>query len=164
MKYYGSVLNRLQENQMICSVIEVGTGVTEYFFSDRIPYEVTKVLNQEHVFIRRMNAIRIDKNGMSEDQEYEYKSDTSAPEIELVKRSNGVWLRVDYYSKEKWLEMTKQHRISDNIQVEYNYYKLMSGLTTKQLEKIERNKEVKRYSKFGRISFGIMSCYHDYSF
>lgn len=164
MKLYGSLFNRIEESQMYCSEIKVGTGATEYFYTDKIPYEVTRVINQQHVFIRRMNAIRIDNNGMSDCQEYEYKSDLSAPEIELVKRANGPWLRVDYYSKEKWLEMAKQHRISDNIQVEYNYYKLMAGLTKKQLEKIEQNKVVRKYSKFGGISFGIMKCYHDYSF
>ena len=35
MKWYGSINNRIEENRMFCDVIEVGTGVTEYSWSDR---------------------------------------------------------------------------------------------------------------------------------
>lgn len=162
-KLCGSLDNRLEENQMYCKEIKVGTGVTEYSYSDRHPYEVTKVINQKHVFIRSMIAKRIDKNGMSDYQEYEYISDANAPEIELVKRNN-IWYKVQEYSKDKWLKMAKEHRVSDNIKVEYNYYKMMSGLTRNQLEKIEQDKVVRKYSKFGNISFGVMEKFFDYTF
>ncbi len=162
-KLYGSLDNRLEENRMYCDEIKVGTGVTEYLYSDTNPYEVTRVINQQHVFIRPMIAIRIDKRGMSDYQEYEYKSDSNAPEIEIIKRNN-VWYRVQEFSKNQWLKMAKEHRVSSNENVEYNYYKMMSGLTIKQLKKIEQNKVVKKYSKFGNISFGIMQKYFDYSF
>ncbi len=163
-KLYGRLNNRLEENKMYCDEIKVGTGATIYLYSDRHAYEVTKVINQQHVFIRKMNAKRIDKNGLSNYQEYEFTSNLESPEIELIKRTNGLWFRVDEFSKEKWLKMAKEHRVSDNENVEYNYYKMMSGLTFKQLEKIEQNKIVKRYSKFGNISFGIMQQHFDYSF
>ena len=34
-KWYGSLNNRLEENRQFCEKIEVGTGVTEYMYSDR---------------------------------------------------------------------------------------------------------------------------------
>lgn len=46
-KWYGSLNNRLEENKMFCEEIKVGTGLTEYFYSDRHPYEVVKVIDQK---------------------------------------------------------------------------------------------------------------------
>ena len=42
MKLYGSLNNRLEENHMFCDVIEVGTDMTEYLYTDRHAYEVLK--------------------------------------------------------------------------------------------------------------------------
>lgn len=53
-KWYGSLQNRLEENRMFCKAIEVGTGVTEYSWSDRHPYEVVEVRDQKHVVVREL--------------------------------------------------------------------------------------------------------------
>lgn len=53
MKAYGSLCNRIEENKMYVSTIEVGTGMTEYFWSDREPYEVVEVISQKHVKVRK---------------------------------------------------------------------------------------------------------------
>lgn len=51
----------------------VGMGVTELLYSDRHAYEVVEVISDKELVIRRCKATRIDHNGMSESQEYEYE-------------------------------------------------------------------------------------------
>ena len=53
-KWYGSLNNRLEENRQFVETIKVGTGVTEYSWSDRHPYEVVEVKDQKHISIRMM--------------------------------------------------------------------------------------------------------------
>lgn len=72
MKWYGSVTNRILESRKQTEKIEVGTGVTEICWSDRHAYEVVKVIDDKHLLIRRCDSKRIDDNGMSDCQEYEY--------------------------------------------------------------------------------------------
>ncbi|MCM1556908.1 MAG: hypothetical protein NC087_05170 [Anaeroplasma bactoclasticum] len=161
-KWYGSLDNRLEEGKMFVDKIEVGTGVTKYSYSDRYPYEVTKVINQKHIFIRGMEYKRIDNNGMSDAQSYEYISQPKNFEIELVLR-NGVWYRVVPYSKAKWEKLAEADGSFKTPQVAYNYFKTMAGLTEKQNQKIEEGKEVKKYVKMN-ISIGVMDRYFDYGF
>ncbi len=93
MKLYGSLNNRLDENKYFNGTennLKVGTLATEYYWSDRKPYEVVKVINQKHIFIRELDAKRIDNNGMSDSQHYEYSSNENNKEIEL-KFTYGHW-------------------------------------------------------------------------
>ena len=89
-RWYGSLDNRIEENQMFCRSIEVGTGVTEYHYSDRTPYEVTKVIDQKHVFIRQYKAIGV---GEPMSNTWALFSDPNNPEIEIKFRYN-YWYQV----------------------------------------------------------------------
>ena len=165
MKLYGSLNNRLEENQMFVDKIEVGTLATEYHWSDRTPYEVIEVINDKNVVIRQLDAKRIDNNGMSDCQEYEYTSNEKNYSVEITLR-NGKWYKVNRMSKEKFLKSAE--RIRDDfkdrsVEKAYNYCVAMSGLTQKQRERIEQGKEVKRFNKID-ISFGKAEKYFDYSF
>lgn len=163
IKLYGSLNNRLEEGKMFCEKIEVGTGVTEYGYSNKYPYEVVEVKDQKHIVIREMETKRIDKNGMSDCQEYQYISNTNNPKIELVNK-NGVWFKVLEHSKEKWLQGAENIKDSfKNKEIAYNYIKCMAGLTSKQYENIEAGKIVNKYIKMN-ISFGVMEKYYDYTF
>lgn len=71
-KWFGSLTNRLDEGHTFVDEIKVGTGVTEMCYSDRHAYEVVKVIDDKHLLIRKCDAKRIDHNGESDDQEYEY--------------------------------------------------------------------------------------------
>ena len=53
MKWYGNITNRAMENSMYTDEIKVGTGVTHYLWSDRHAYEVVKVIDQKHLYIRK---------------------------------------------------------------------------------------------------------------
>ena len=55
-KWYGSIDNRLNENRQFCDKIEVGTGMTEYSWSDSHAYEVTRVKDQKHVWVREYDV------------------------------------------------------------------------------------------------------------
>lgn len=86
--WYGSFINRLQERSASVKP-EVGMGVTECLYSDREPWEVIEVINDKHIVIRELDWKRIDDNGMSESQEYEYFSKPDGAIRHLVLRKNG---------------------------------------------------------------------------
>lgn len=156
MKLYGSLNNRLEENKMYCDEIKVGTGVTKYCYSDRHAYEVIKVIDQTHVFIREYNHKPV---GEPMSNQWELISNENNPVFELKLR-NGVWYEVTEYTKEKWFE----DGLFKTAKAGCEYYKCMSGLTEKEKEKIEAGKTVKKLRKFGNISFGVAEYYFDYSF
>lgn len=113
-RWYGSLTNRIDENKKYCDEIKVGTGVTEYLWSDRHAYEVTKVIDQKHVFIRRMETERIDNNGMSDVQDYKYTSNPKYEEKELIYKYNH------WYEVYRWIDDTgkKRHK-SEKINVSF---------------------------------------------
>ena len=87
--WYGNLTNRLEENKQFCKVIEVGTGVTEYFYSDRHAYEVVEVKDQKHVTIREYDH-KLKGEGFTND--WELISNENNPSIDLVKRGD-YWYR-----------------------------------------------------------------------
>ena len=91
-RWYGSLDNRLAERAR-GKKPEVGMGVTEMCYSDRHPYEIIEVKDERHITIRRLDAKRIDNNGMSECQEYEYTSREDAPSYRLYLNNEGRWVR-----------------------------------------------------------------------
>ena len=90
--WYGSLNNRVMERAKGCEPC-VGMGVTHCGWSDREPYEITKVVDDRHLEIRRLDYKRIDNNGMSEVQEYEYFSNETYPIERLFKNKKGRWVR-----------------------------------------------------------------------
>jgi hypothetical protein len=91
MKFEGNVINRVLENgKDNVQEIKVGTKVTEYLWSDREVWEVTKVISQKEVCIRRMDAKCI--GGFGSDK-WELSSNPDNPEI-LVKFGRKYWYRV----------------------------------------------------------------------
>ena len=144
-QWYGSLENRLEENRMFCEEIKVGTGMTEYSYSDRQAYEVTKVIDQKHVFVRKYDHKGV---GAPMSNEWELVSNPNNPEIEMVFRY-GSWQRVSVWTKEKIDEIIKR----DGIFVDFY------GVQ----EKLKNKAVVKTYSKM-KVSFGKADYYYDYSF
>ena len=166
MKLYGSLQNRLEEGKNFIGEIKVGTGVTEYGYSDRHPYEVVEVKDQKHIIIRAMDYIRVDNNGLSDAQSYKYISNENNLTYELVLRNNA-WYRVIEYTKKDWEKTAKRMFEVDmafkTYESAYRYVRGMSGLTDKQYEKVDNGGVVKKYSKMN-ISIGVMEKYFDYTF
>ena len=174
-KWYGSLTNRIEEGCQFVNEIKVGTGMTEYMWSDRHPYEVVEVINQEDVKVRALDHKRIDNNGMSECQEYEYISNTNYPIIHVVKRNNG-WNKLEVVNKEELMQEARKivesgkgiarddYDVERRVEIEYGF--MLSHLchTPSQRQRVEEGKTVKVYTKWNNISFGVAEYYYDFSF
>ena len=120
-KWYGNIDNRIEENRQYVKEIKVGDGVTEYLWSDRHPYEVSKVINQKHIFIREMDWERTDSNGMSECQEYRYISNPKNNEYELRFKYNH-WYKITHWTDREGKTHRKSIKINISIGVMERYY------------------------------------------
>jgi|10_taG_2_1085330.scaffolds.fasta_scaffold00207_31 hypothetical protein len=85
-------MNFVYEKATIKDELEpkVGMGCTSLLFSDRHAHTITRVSKSGKTFWCQQDiAKRIDNNGMSELQEYEYNQDLLAPEkmVRLCKRA-----------------------------------------------------------------------------
>lgn len=146
MKLYGSLNNRLEEGRQFCKTIEVGTGVTEYSYSDRTAYEVVSVKDQKHVSIRKYDHKAI---GEPMSNTWELISNENNPVIDLVKRGD-VWYRTK--------TATLEHVNSDDIHV--SLWLCANGFDR---EKIQKAGKQTKYQKMN-ISFGVADYYYDYEF
>lgn len=72
---------------------EVGMPATLLYWSDRKPATVTRVSpSGREVTVQRDRSKRIDDNGMSEGQVYEYERDPHAVSEVFTLRKNGRWV------------------------------------------------------------------------
>ena len=82
---------------------KIGMGATVLAGTDRYPATVTGVFNlSKMVSVREDVAVRTDKNGMSEIQEYEYHDNPVGRCFHFRKAKNGVWEEV------QWNPMTQR--------------------------------------------------------
>ena len=144
MKLYGSLVNRLNENKMFCDEIKVGTGVTEYLYSDRHAYEVVAVKDQKHISIREYAHKLV---GEPYSNDWELISDESNPIIELTKRGN-YW-----YQKR-----TVTYEDFDTEDPEIMLWLILRGFDP---EKIRKNRKQTKYYRLN-ISIGVADYYYDY--
>lgn len=92
-RWYGSLQNRLLERASGQPEPQVGMGVTECLYTDREPYEIIEVKDERHIVVRGLDCRRVDSNGLSECQEYEYTSNPDRATYTLYKRKDGTWVR-----------------------------------------------------------------------
>ena len=102
----GSLINHIYGSQEEGTYREVGMGVTILHWTDREAGTIVKV-TPKTIHVTEDKATRIDKNGMSESQEYTYETNPNAkPDIfRLTKRGwrnsagNGllIGIRRKYY-------------------------------------------------------------------
>ncbi len=142
-KWFGNLLNRLEENKMYCEEIKVGTGVTEYMYSDRYVYEVVEVIDQKHVFVRELDHIAV---GPAMSNQWEYKSNLNNPIKELKYR----------YGKWNWVNTITKESIDKCC-----YF---DGKLFKAKQKIEAGAKKVEVFRDTRVSFGVTDYYYDYEF
>lgn len=140
-KWCGNLSNRIDENKMYCDKIEIGTGMTEYSWSDRKAFEVVKVVNQNNVFVREFDHKAV---GEPMSNEWELVSNPNNTIKELKKRY-GNWNWVNTYTK-KNLENWEQRFVPEDI-----------------YDKVMEKGVYKKYTR-ANVSFGIAEYYYDYSF
>jgi hypothetical protein len=73
---------------------EVGMGVTYLGWSDRRPFTVIEIVSPKKIVIQADIVKRIDSNGASPHQEYEYYPDPEGVKRTLTQRRNGMWIEV----------------------------------------------------------------------
>lgn len=151
MNFYGSLINRFEENKQFCDVIEVGMGVTEYNYSDREAYEVIAVKDQKHVSIRQYDHKLL---GEAYSNDWELISNENNPVIELVKRGN-YWYSVVEITPEEAKEIYE----SDNFQ-----WKLWAAHNDFDLQEIITSGKCKKKYHRKNVSFGKANYYYDYEF
>ena len=147
MTWYGSVHNRLEENKQFCDKIKIGTGVTEYLYSDRHPYEVIDVVDQKHVYIRELDHKLIGEP---------YSNDW-----ELISNENNTV----YYLTKRGKYWYKTITVTDDIlepeiSVETMLFLAHNGINEDDLR---NRKKITRYHRIN-VSFGHAEYYYDYSF
>lgn len=145
MKWYGSVNNRIEENQQFCNEITVGTGMTEYYWSDTRAYEVVEVVDQKHVYVREYDH---KLKGGAYSNDWELISNENRPVSYLTKRGK-YWY---------WTLTVTPDMIDDTW--ESDLFLAQHGIIREDL--LKRGK-VTRYAR-ANVSFGIARYYYDYEF
>ena len=148
MKWYGSINNRLEENRMFTDEIKVGTGVTEYFYSDRHAYEVIAVQDQKHVAIREYDHKMKGQDGWTSNN-WELVSNPDNPTLDLVKRGK-YWYSTRTVTREEYEEYDDREKLRA----------VVGGFDPDQI--LAKGKQTKYYKM--NVSFGVADYYYDYSF
>ena len=101
--WYGSVYNRMQERGKQPEP-KVGMYATEMYYTDREPFEIIEVKDERHITARKLSYKRVDKNGMSECQDYIYFPNPDGRIAHLFKTKQGRWVeRIGkHYSCNGW--------------------------------------------------------------
>ena len=89
MRAFGSLTNRAKEETPMPTPA-VGMGVTECLWSDRYPWTIINVISDTAIQIQADIATRIDCKGLSEAQEYEYKTDPNGATRTITRRQDGL--------------------------------------------------------------------------
>lgn len=150
-KWYGNLCNRVDENRMFADEIKVGTGMTEYLWSDRHAYEVTKVIDQKHVYVREYDHKHI---GEAYTNKWELISNPDRPEMYLTKRGN-YWYRTVSLTPERAREILESNDIDARLWASHNGFHLD--------EIVKDGKKRTTYHRMN-VSFGVADYYYDYEF
>lgn len=153
MKWYGSIQNRIEENHDLVPVIEVGTGMTQYGYTDCHAWEVIEVKDQKHVIVREYDHKLI---GEAYTNDWELISNPDNRTMSLTKRGK-YWYKTVTIDVE-WLD-------SIDMSIERNKIDLAIFLAQQNTseEEVRRKGKVTRYYR-ENVSFGKATYYYDYSF
>lgn len=149
--WYGNITNRLEENRQLVDEIRVGDGVTEYFYSDRHPYEVVAVKNQKNISIRPLDH-KPAKDDEHMTNNWILISNEDRPVSDITKRGN-YWYRVATLTYDEYIEIKEGDNINRKIWMsQFNFEKMEAD-----------HKTQKKYHRMN-ISIGIADYYYDYEF
>ena len=148
MKWYGLLDNRIMEQGKDAETITVGMGVTEFHWSDRTAYEVTKVTDQKHITIREYKAVH---TGGAYENKWELVQDTTRPEINLTKRGK-YWYVVATVTADELAEIEKDI----NKQMWFYHWNFDADVIR------AKGKQTKYHRK--NIRVGYADYYYDYEF
>lgn len=124
----GSVMNHLHSRATIGQPTpEVGMGVTFLGWTDRHPGTIVQVYSKDDAIVGFVaqgdEAIRTDRNGMSEDQAYEFVRNPNAPMKMYRLDRNGQWRRSERnLATGKWRFLDKSQSIRLGERDKYHDY------------------------------------------
>ncbi len=150
-QWYGSLNNRIEENRQFCETIEVGTGMTEYSYTDRHAYEVIEVTDQKHVKVREYDH---KPAGECYSNQWELISNPENPTINLVKRGK-YWYTVSEITPEEAKEIYEGNDFQSKLWACHNNFDLEEIMAS--------GKSKKSYHRMN-VSFGVAQYYYDYEF
>ena len=108
----GSLVNHLHSRAVIGQPEPtVGMGATMLGWSDRHPgtiIEVFSIRRTKFIVVQADKYKRIDKNGMSESQEYEYTPDTEGAKYTFRIGRSGQWEEVYFNENKRWVKTSGQ--------------------------------------------------------
>lgn len=151
-KWYGSLSNRIEEDRQFCDEIKVGTGVTEYHWSDRDAYEVVEVKDQKHVTVRELDHIHV---GEPMTNDWELVSNENNPTRTLEKRGK-YWYWVSTITLDEYMSLPE----IDERGMPRDLKALLAGFDPQKI--IDNGKQTRRVR--AHVSFGVASYYYDYEF
>lgn len=109
----GSLINHVMSRSQDSAPV-VGIGCTVLMWTDRYAGTVVEVTNNgKRLGMQEDKAIRIDANGMSDDQDYRYEPQTGRTVEFYTLRKNGAWVR-------EGEKMTGGRRLSVGERSEYH--------------------------------------------
>lgn len=154
-KWYGSVINRLEENKNYTGRkdIQVGDDITMYHWSDRTCYYVDQVIDQKHIIVKPYHicADHSKAGGMGH-QDWLYFKTLKEHNAYL----NGLHLTVDG-NEIHYEEDPKESERQEWIYRYNNWYEVFRTSYGKPLAK-------PIYQKVGNVSFGVRDYYYDWEF
>jgi hypothetical protein len=106
----GSAMNHIY-SRAADQVPVVGMGVTRLCWTDRHAYTLIEILSEKKLRIQRDTVTRVDSNGMSDSQAYEYAPNPSGATCIITLRKNGRWCQEGQDSKSEafMLGMRKEY-------------------------------------------------------
>lgn len=147
-RWYGNLTNRLEENRMFCEEIKVGTGMTEYSYSDRHPYEVVEVKDQKHIKVRQLDHKHVGNGCM--DNNWELVSNENNSIRALTKRGN-YWY---------WTVVVTKDILKNINKIETQLFLCHNNI---EVDKLKEKGKITRYHR-ANVSFGVADYYYDYEF
>lgn len=120
----GSFVNHIRSRQVIGQPEPVvGMGATILLWTDRHAATITEVFllgKYKYVKLRQDDSKRIDKNGMSEDQDYEFTPNPKGSESCFRLEEDGAWAEVRYNADTKRYNKSRGHGLRIGERDEYH--------------------------------------------
>ena len=148
-KLYGNLMNRIGEDKQYCDEIKVGTGMTEYHWSDRTPYEVIAVRDQKHVTVRELDYEHVGDGHM--DNNWRLFSNPENPVYDMVKVGDYWYWTCTLTADELAACEGDTHKMLALAVAGWDFDKVRA-----------KGKQTKRTR--AKVSFGVADYYYDYSF
>ena len=123
--------------------------MTEYFYSDRHPYEVVEVIDQKHVKVRALDHKRIGDADFS--NRWELTSNESNPVLPMTKRGK-YW----YWT----VTVTSDQFDFDNLDVETRLWFCHQDIL---IDDLKAKGKITKYHR-ANVSFGVAEYYYDYEY